>query len=115
MNRVWGTLVVLTALPGQRRAPFLPRPRLDARRDARIRRIVGYAARTVPHYRELFARERIDPRDVRGAADLDALPLVDPDDVRRRPERFRSESRRARGALSFLTSGATGRPDGDPS
>jgi phenylacetate-CoA ligase len=110
MNRVLGTLVVLAALPGQRRAPFLSRRRLDAVRDARIRRIVGYAARTVPHYRELFARERIDPRDVRGAAELDALPLVDPDDVRRTPERFRSDSRRARGALGFLTSGATGRP-----
>ena len=110
MNPILGTLVVLIALPGQRRAPFLPRPRLDALRDARIRRIVGYAARTVPHYRELFARERIDPRDIRGADDLARLPLLDPDAVRREPARFLSESRRAHGAPVFLTSGSTGRP-----
>ena len=110
MNRLWGNLIVAAHLRGQTRAPFLPRPRLEAVRDARVRRIVVHAARTVPYYRELFAREGIDPRRIRVAADLDALPLVDPEVVRREPARFLSESRRARGALAFLTSGRSGRP-----
>jgi len=110
MRRIWGNLVVLASLRGQKRTPFLPRPQLDALRDARVRRIVAHAAQTVPHYRELFAREGIDPRWIRGAADLERLPLLDPQLVRREPARFLSDSRRARGALSFLTSGCTGQP-----
>ena len=48
-----------------------------------------YAARHVPYYRDLFAREGIDPRDVRGAADLDRC-LLDTDAVRAEPDRFLS-------------------------
>ncbi len=110
MRRLLGNAIVAAHLPGQARAPYLPRERLAAARDTRIRTIVAYAARTVPYYRELFAREGIDPRAIRGAADLDRLPLVDPDLVRREPARFVSESRRARDAPTFLTSGSTGRP-----
>ena len=105
-----GNLIVLAHLRGQRRVPFLPRARIEALRDARIRHIVRYAVRTVPYYRDLFARERIDPRDVRGARELDALPLTDPAVVRRDPGLFLSRSRRARGALAFLTSGSSGSP-----
>lgn len=110
MNRLWGNAIVATALRGQKRAPFLPRPRLEAARDARVRRIVAHAAASVPYYRDLCAREHIDPRAIRGAGDLDRLPLLDPELVRREPARFLSEGRRARGALAFVTSGATGRP-----
>lgn len=110
MRRLWGNAVIAANLRGQTRVPFLPREQLAALRGARIRRIVAHAAGTVPHYRELFARERIDPRDIRGADDLARLPLLDPNAVRREPARFLSESRRARGAPAFLTSGSTGRP-----
>lgn len=110
MKRVLGSLAVLAHLRGQKRVPFLPRPRLEALRDVRVRSLVTHAARTVPHYRELFAREGIDPHSIRGAADLDRLPLLDRETVRRDPRRLLSESREARGALSFLTSGSTGTP-----
>ncbi len=110
MRRLFGTLVVLAYLRGQSRAPFLDRERLDALRDRRIRHIVGYAARHVPYYRELFARERIDPRDIRGARDLDALPRLARDEVRREPTRFLSTARRARTTLALLTGGTTGTP-----
>ncbi len=110
MKRWWGNLVVLAHLRGQKRAPFLPRPRLEALRDTRVRRIVAHAAGSVPYYRELFAREGIDPRAIRGASDLERLPLLDPEIVRREPTRFLSTSARAKGALGFLTSGRSGRP-----
>jgi len=110
VRRLFGSLVVLAHVRGQRRAAFLARHRIEALRDARVRRIVAHAARTVPYYRDLFARERIDPRDIRGVRELDALPLLDREAVRRHPERFLSTSRRARGALPYLTSGTTGTP-----
>jgi phenylacetate-coenzyme A ligase PaaK-like adenylate-forming protein len=109
LKRLAGSVVVMAHLPKQRRIPHLPRREVEARRDAAVRRIVAYAAKTVPHYRELFAREGVDPRGIRGARELDALPLLDPQAVRADPERFTSESRRARDALP-LVSGSVVRP-----
>jgi phenylacetate-CoA ligase len=109
MRRVRGSLVVMRHLRGQRRIPFEPRSKIEARRDVAVRRMVTYAARTVPFYRELFARERTDPREIRGAEDLDALPLLDPQLVREDPGRFTSESRRARASVE-LVSGSIVRP-----
>ena len=74
----------------------MPRPQIEARRDAAVQSIVAHAARTVPFYRDMFAREGIDPRDIRGAAELDDLPLLDPELVRSDPGLFLSDSRRAR-------------------
>jgi phenylacetate-CoA ligase len=79
-------------------------------RDQRLRRIVRYAAQSVPYYRDLFRRERIDPREIRAADDLERLPLIDREVVRRDPERFVSTSRRGRQSVAFLTSGSSGSP-----
>jgi phenylacetate-CoA ligase len=88
----------------------MPRARLDALRDRRVRRIVAYAARHVPFYREWFRREGIDPRHIHCAADLSRLPVLDRDTVRARPSLFIAETPAGRTALSFSTSGSTGTP-----
>ncbi len=109
-RRLYGSAVIASNLWGQRQVPFLPRHQLDALRDRRIRRIVDYAARTVPYYQEFFRANGIDPRDIRSAADLDRLPVLDRALVRAQPRLFLSNSNASRGALSFLTSGSTGSP-----
>jgi len=109
-DRLSGNAVIAANLRGQQRIPFLPRARLEALRDRRIRRIVVHAARAVPYYREWFARAGIDPRSVRGAGDLDRLPILDRDMVRAEPQRFVAAGRAAHGAVSFWTSGSTGTP-----
>jgi len=110
MNRCYGSGVVAASLVGQKRLPFLPRQRIESIRDQRIRRVVRYAARKVPYYRELFAGKGIDPRQIKGAAELDRLPVLDKELVRTRPELFMAEGSVSRRALSFLTSGTTGVP-----
>jgi len=109
-RRTYGNAVIVASARGQRRVPFQPRERLERRRDARIRGIVGHAAATVPHYREWFRSQRIDPREISGPAELRQLPILDREQVRAEPERFLSDGRAARGALSFSTSGTTGTP-----
>ncbi len=110
VKRAYGSVVVAANVRGQRRVPFLPREDVEQRRDAGVRRTVAYAAKTVPYYRDLFEREGIDPREIRGAGDLERLPILDRDLVRSRPELFLSEARRARDALTFFTAGSTGTP-----
>jgi phenylacetate-CoA ligase len=110
-SRLAGTLTILRTLPGQRRVPFLPAEQVAELRDRRVRETVRHAAETVPHYRELFRREGIDPRQIRSAGDLDRLPLLDRATVHAAPDRFRSTSRDTQEAISLRTSGmSTGFP-----
>jgi hypothetical protein len=101
-----GTLVVLTALPdsaGRRSC----RVRGWIRRDTRPadRRLRGAHGAALPR---LFARGRIDPRRRPRRRRADALPLLDPDGVRRRLERFPPAASRPRCARVP----ASGRPAG---
>lgn len=110
LTRARGTWTILRALPGQRRILYLPPERLHALRDRRVRELVRYAAETVPHYRDLFRTEGIDPGDIRTAGDLAALPLLEKRAVQADPERFRSTSPRGAAAIAFHTAGSTGTP-----
>src|SRR5678816_4236245 len=75
----------------------------------RVRRTVEFAATCVPYYRELFARERIKPTHIRGAADLAILPMLDKATVQAEGERLRPDRRRVPGIL-HTTGGTTGSP-----
>ena len=101
---------IARAALGQRRALFVPREQLLARRDRRVRETVEHAAAHVPHYRDLFRREGIDPREIRGADDLARLPVVSRDEVLRDPERFRSDDASERDGLVLQSTGTTGVP-----
>jgi phenylacetate-CoA ligase len=110
INKLYGNLVVLRNLPGQDRIPYLPKEKLWALRDARLQRIVKYAAETVPYYQNLFKKEKIDPCEIRSIKDLDYLPLIDKKMVLKDPTQFVSNSRRGKKSISFITSGTTGMP-----
>jgi len=110
LRKLYGNGVVLANLRGQRHLPYLPKEELCARRDARLRRMVHYAAATVPYYRSLWRTERMNPRDIRSVEDLARLPLIDKHTVRMAPELFVSTSRGGRKSIPFLTSGSTGIP-----
>ncbi len=110
LKKIYGSTIIAANLLGQQKRPFLPREKLEVIRDRRIRKMVSYAAGKVPYYREWFKRESLNPRDIRGAADLDQLPVLDKELVRTQPRLFMAEGLAARNALSFRTSGTTGVP-----
>jgi phenylacetate-CoA ligase len=103
-----GLATILRALPGQQRALFVPREQLDELRDRRVRELVGYAAAHVPYYRDLFRREGIDPKELRGARDLDRLPVISREDLLRDSSRFRPDAWDARAGVMLRSSGTTG-------
>ncbi len=94
----------------QRRVPYLPAQELRELQDRRLRRMVHYAAESVPYYRDLFRERGIDPADIRSAEDLDRLPLIDKETVRTQEDRFLAQSTWGRSALPFTSSGTTGEP-----
>ncbi len=106
MRRLRNTMAIARGAAGQRRVPYLPDERRHALRDARVRAMVGHAAATVPHYRDLS----IDPREFETAADLEQLPLLGREEIQDAPERFVSETFRDDASLVFPTNGTTGTP-----
>ena len=93
------------------RHPRADRTQLRAFQDAKLRRLLSYAYENVPYYKKLFDRHRLHPRHVRGAVDLDLIPITTKDDLRNRPP---SEIV-ARGfdpseLISVRTNGSTGEP-----
>ena len=50
-------------------------------RDRQIRKLVDHAYRNVPFYTRLFDSAAINPRDIRGAADLERIPVTTRDDI----------------------------------
>ena len=109
-RRLAATATIAAVLRRQKALPYLPSDRIRARRDRAVRRIVAYAARNVPHYTELFARERIDPRSIRSADDLALLPILNKETIRSDPSRTLARTRAGRTAERFVTSGSTGTP-----
>ena len=110
LDQIRGSAEIGLNLRGDRRIPYLPREQLDAVRDGNVRAMVAHAARHVPFYRDWFAREGADPREIRTAHELERLPTLDKRQVREEPRLFLAEGAAARGAVRVTTSGSTGTP-----
>jgi len=82
---------------------------LQAAQDRRLREMVAFCARSVPYYRDVFARLHLAPGDIGRAADLALLPLLDKDQVRASPERFVPD-RPGERLIGSATGGTTGTP-----
>lgn len=89
----------------------ISRPALEAFRDARLREMFRHAWERVPYYRRRFERHGLGPDDVRGVADLGALPITGKEDVQGLPaEDLTARGVDVGGLIAHRTSGSTGRP-----
>ena len=85
-----------------------PPERLAALQLSRLRALLLEAGRSVPYYRDLFARLGFDGRAVQGVADLQALPLLDKSTIRAQTESLKHVH--AEGLARFNTGGSSGQP-----
>jgi phenylacetate-CoA ligase len=67
------------------RHPRADRGQLQAFQDAKLRRLLAHAYENVPYYHKLFDRHRLHPRHVRGAVDMDLIPITTEQDLRNPP------------------------------
>jgi phenylacetate-CoA ligase len=72
--------------------------------------MVAYATRHVPYYRETLPRLGLRADDLRTAADLARLPLIERDQLQRDPEFFLSTAIPRHRLLERRTGGSTGAP-----
>jgi len=86
-----------------------PADRIRAEQDRLVREVVATAYAGCPFYRELYDAAGVGPADIRGAADLPRLPMVDKDLLRAAyPGRVTLPTRHRR--HEYSTSGSTGNP-----
>jgi phenylacetate-CoA ligase len=105
----WNAYLALQLL-GQRSIPFLPWEEIQRRQSRRVRRMVRYAYRHVPYYRETMSRVGIQPGEIQCANDLARLPLVERSELQRDPERFLSRAVDRAACLELRSSGSSGSP-----
>lgn len=77
---------------------------------ARLRSMLRFCDTHVPHYRDQFRQLGFEPDAVRDVADLAGLPLLDKEEVREAPERFRPDGGPEVPAVAQTTGGTTGTP-----
>ena len=81
---------------------------LQALQVQRLRQLLVEAGTAVPYYRALFLRLGFDPRAVRSADDLRALPLLDKATIRAQTDALKHPQ--AQGLARFNTGGSSGEP-----
>jgi phenylacetate-CoA ligase len=89
----------------------LPREELDAVQLRKLQRLVQHAYVHVPFYRDRMRELGVHPEDIRTLGDIDRLPLLSKDDVRKHLffDLF-ADNHRKRDMLRVATSGSTGEP-----
>jgi len=91
-----------------RESEYWDAERLRALADEKLRRLVAHAAAHTPYYRELFARERIDPREIRGLSDLPRIPILTIQTLRERFEDLKSDDFARHQPVLGQSGGSTG-------
>jgi phenylacetate-CoA ligase len=90
---------------------FLTEERREAVRARAVRRLVLHASARVPYYRRLFRRHGIDPRSIRGPADLARVPVTSKEDLLAVPPTdLVAQGVDPDRLFTITTSGSTGQP-----
>ena len=109
----WQRVVRGRAIGAQRRllerTQWIPPAERDELQLASLRTLLEHAGRNVPYWRELFRKLGFDPRQVRSAADLGALPVLTRETVQERLDDLIDPAHRGRNILKG-TSGTSGVP-----
>lgn len=92
-----------------RASEYWPAERLRELADSRLRKLVAYAAAHVPYYRELFARERLDPREIQGVGDLPKIPVITREILLERSEDLKSDEFARHAPVLGESGGSTGK------
>ena len=113
VRRFLNTAEVAVLARLERGVPFWSPERIARRQRRRIRAIVAHAFASVPYYAQTMRELRLEPRDIRRAEDLSALPLIDSSTVRADERQFLSSRIPPERRRALHTSGSHGGHQGD--
>ena len=108
VERVWNTGRLGLWARREGGIAYLDREELGRVQDRRVRALVAHAWRETAYYREWLKAAGAEPGDIRGAADLARLPVIDKIVLTRHPERFEAESLKGNDGITLHSSGTSG-------
>jgi len=109
VTKVLWNAFTLWHVRSERNLPYRPLSEILALQARRVRAIVAHAYQEVPFYRQEMDRRGLKPGDIRTAADLAALPLIDGSKLAREPDRFLAANLIHTPGLVLDSSGTSGR------
>ncbi len=83
---------------------------LKEEQDARLSRMIRFAYENVPYYKKLFAGLRLTPEEIRGIEDLNKLPILTKEAIKRDYGAFKPLSLSRMKFYHRATGGSTGAP-----
>lgn len=93
-----------------RRSVFWERARIVEYQNAILKHVIYCAGKNVPYYKDLFKKYKIDCEDFKGINDMQQIPPLNKEDIRRDPEKFCAVDYKKYGGRWRKTSGSTGTP-----
>ena len=92
------------------KSEFYPLEKLERLQEEKLRRLIKHAVNNVPYYKDLFEREKLTIDDIQTKEDLQKLPILTKEEIRKNYDKMIIKS----GDLSKLTLVATGGSTGTP-
>jgi len=98
-----------SCLPSLLNSEKLGETEIQTYQDEKVKEIITHAFNHVPYYRDLMTGLRLAPSDIRSVADLQKLPILTKETVRRNFERLISRQAKRRELIPRHTSGTSGK------
>ncbi len=92
------------------KSQYWDRETIERYQFQKVRDILIHAGDNVPYYRELFRSVRFDPQKFKSLKDIEQIPLLDKENIRKNPEKFIADHQHTIHGYWKYTTGSTGTP-----
>ena len=89
---------------------WLTPAQIEEIQQEKLRLLIEHAYKNVPFYRKLFDELKIKPSDIKDIEDLDKLPLLRKEDIRKNISAFVAKNIPRKNLKPMMSSGTTGKP-----
>lgn len=92
------------------KSQYWDRETIERYQFQKVRDMLVHAGNHVPYYRELFRSIKFDPMKFKSLMDLEHIPLLDKENIRKNPEQFIVDHKNTIHGYWKYTTGSTGTP-----
>jgi phenylacetate-CoA ligase len=93
-----------------KQSQFWTREQIDNYQNDKLRQLVHHAFNNVPFYKDLFEKYKIKPGDIKTKKDLDKLPIVTKEELKKNREKHLASNLNKNDLIFASSSGSTGEP-----
>jgi len=92
------------------KSQYFDKKTIKENQEKKLKHIVKIAYDNVPYYRKLFRNNRLKPSDIRYIEDLNKIPILEKETVKKFGDDFISEDTDRKNIVAYTTGGTTGTP-----